>query len=194
MKVKILNNKNYSSNEEFKVLSMNYDFVMIQFNDDKIVLKSGEVELLPESKGEVVFTKYKDILKIKLDNGIPMHFYAAFINFIEEIIENKVEEIDVLEDSYSFIKKGIWEKKLLVVINKSKVFRISAVGEKFGKDFRFTIKQVNLADFIDQCSLKVEKLQNEIVEKHDLKNRYQNSLKDLLSSGAVEKRNILLGS
>lgn len=192
MKAKILNNRSFASNEEFKVLSMNYDFVMIQFNSDKRVLKGEEVQLQPENKEEVVFIKYKDILKIKLDYGMPMNFYAAFINFIEDIIENKVEKIDVLEDNYGFIKKGIWEKKLFVIINKSKVFRISTIGEKFGKDFRFTIREVNLVEFIDQCRLKVEELQGEIVEKQAIKSRYKKSLEDLINSNAFEKSNVLL--
>lgn len=192
MKAKVLNNKNYNSNENFKVLSMNYDFVMIKLNDDKKILKSSEVELLSENKGEDIFIYYKDILKIKLDNGIPMNFYASFISFIEEIIQSKIKKIDVLEDNFSFIKKGIWEKKLVVIINESKIFKISAIGEKFCEDFRFTIKQINLVEFIDYSNFQIKELQKQIEEKQELKNRYERSLEGVISSSISQKETILL--
>lgn len=194
MKAKIFDDKAHNQGERFKVLSMNYDFVVVEMKDKKKAIKIEEVELLPENGEEVIFKEYKDILKIRLDNGMNMNFYASFINFIEEILGSKVENIDVLEDNYSFIKKGIWEKELFVIINNVKAFSISVIGEKYSKNFRFTIKHVNLVEFIDQCNAQIKKLQSEIEEKEALKNRYKKSIKNMINKSVLVKEPILLNS
>ncbi len=191
MKARILNNNVYSD-EKFKVISMNYDFVMVQINDDKKVVRREEVELISENPCEDIFSQYKDILKIKLDNGITPKFYSAFISYIENIIGNKVEQVDVLEDDYRFIKKGIWEKELLIVINKLRIFKISTIGEKYGENFRFTIKEKDLNEFSEECKDRVKILENEIGEKLTLKRKYEESLDEIVKNRIMVKKPICL--
>lgn len=192
MKAKMVNKDECNDDELLKVLSMNYDFVMLKVNHDKKVVRREEVELIPENNYEDIFNQYKDILKIKLDKGIELSFYSTLINYIENIIEQKVQNIDVLEDDYKFIKKGIWEKKLLIVINKLITFEVRTIGEKYGNNFSFTIKELNLLEFYEEYKNKVEILKSEIQGKVILKKKYEKTLKDIINNRITKKEPMLL--
>ncbi|WML36407.1 hypothetical protein [Clostridium sp. OS1-26] len=192
MKAKILNKSIDSTKGELKVLSINYDFVVVQINDDKKVLRRDEVELIFENNSEKILGQYEDILKIKLNKGMTFAFYPTFINFIEDIIGKKIEQIDVLEDEFKLIKKGIWEKNLLIVINNLRTFKISAIGQKYGDSFSFTIKEINLSYFLKECELKVKTLEDEIKERQILKNKYEETLKNVINNSMINNDSILL--
>jgi hypothetical protein len=194
MKAKILDKDICNIDQRFKVLSMNYDFVMLQINSDKKIVRREAVELIPENNYEDIFSEYADILKIKLDKGITPGFYPTLISYIENIIGRKIEQIDTLEDSYRFIKKGIWEKKLLLVINKLRIFEISVIGQKYGDNFSFTIKEIDLIKFCEECEAKVESLKNEIKKNIILKKKYEKTLKNIINNRINMKEPILLES
>lgn len=192
MRAKILNKSIDDTREDLKVLSINYDFVAVQINDDKKVLRRDEVELIFEKDSEKILNQYEDILKIKLNKGMTFAFYPTLISFIEDIIGSKVEQIDVLEDEFKFIKKGIWEKNLLIVINNLRTFKISAIGQKYGDNFSFTIKEINLSNFLKEYELKVKALEDEIKERQILKNKYEKTLKTVINSSMINNESILL--
>lgn len=194
MRAKILNKSIDSTKGDLKVLSINYDFVAVQINDDKKVLRRDEVELIFENDSEKILNQYEDILKIKLNKGMTFAFYPTLINFIEDIVGRKVEQIDVLEDEFKFIKKGIWEKNLLIVINNLRTFKISAIGQKYGDNFSFTIKEINLSNFLKEYELKVKALEDEIKERQILKNKYEETLKNVISNSIINNESILLNN
>ena len=194
MRAKILDKSIDSTKEELKVLSINYDFVAVQINDDKKVLRRDEVELIFENDSEKILNQYEDILKIKLNKGMTFAFYPTLINFIEAIVGRKVEQIDVLEDEFKFIKKGIWEKNLLIVINNLRTFKISAIGQKYGDNFSFTIKEINLSNFLKEYELKVKALEDEIKERQILKNKYEEALKNVINNSIINYESILLNN
>ncbi len=194
MRAKILDKSIDSTKEELKVLSINYDFVAVQINDDKKVLRRDEVELIFENDSEKILNQYEDILKIKLNKGMTFAFYPTLINFIEDIVGRKVEQIDVLEDEFKFIKKGIWEKNLLIVINNLRTFKISAIGQKYGDNFSFTIKEINLSNFLKEYELKVKALEDEIKERQILKNKYEEALKNVINNSIINYESILLNN
>ncbi|MBI6872863.1 hypothetical protein [Clostridium aciditolerans] len=194
MRAKILNKSIDSTKEELKVLSINYDFVAVQINDDKKVIRRDEVELIFENDSEKILDQYEDILKIKLNKGMTFAFYPTLINFIEDIVGRKVEQIDVLEDEFKFIKKGIWEKNLLIVINNLRTFKISAIGQKYGDNFSFTIKEINLSNFLKEYELKIKALEEEIKERQILKNKYEETLKNVINNSIINNESILLNN
>jgi hypothetical protein len=194
MRAKILNKSIDSTKGHLKVLSINYDFVVVQINDDKKVLRRDEVELIFENDSEKILNQYEDILKIKLNKGMTFAFYPTLINFIEDIVGRKVEQIDVLEDEFKFIKKGIWEKNLLIVINNLRTFKISAIGQKYGDNFSFTIKEINLSNFLKEYELKIKALEDEIKERQILKNKYEETLKNVINNSIINNESILLNN
>lgn len=191
MRAKILN-KSINDTGDLKVLSINYDFVAVQMSDDKKVLRRDEVELIFENDSEKILNQYEDILKIKLDKGMTFGFYPTLINYIEDIVGRKVEQIDVLEDEFKFIKKGIWEKNLLIVINNLRTFKISVIGQKYGDNFSFTIKEINLSNFLKEYELKIKALEDEIKERQILKNKYEETLKNVINNSIINNESILL--
>lgn len=194
MRAKILNKSIDDAKGDLKVLSINYDFVSVQINNDKKVLRRDEVELIFENNSEKILNQYEDILKIKLNKGMTFAFYPTLISFIEDIIGSKVEQIDVLEDEFKFIKKGIWEKNLLIVINNLRTFKISAIGQKYGDNFSFTIKEINLSNFLKEYELKVKALEDEIKERQILKNKYEKTLKTVINNSMINNEPILLNN
>lgn len=194
MRAKILNKSIDSTKGHLKVLSINYDFVVVQINDDKKVLRRDEVELIFENDSEKILNQYEDMLKIKLNKGMTFAFYPTLINFIEDIVGRKVEQIDVLEDEFKFIKKGIWEKNLLIVINNLRTFKISAIGQKYGDNFSFTIKEINLSNFLKEYELKIKALEDEIKERQILKNKYEETLKNVINNSIINNESILLNN
>ena len=176
MKIKVINKNLETFNMEFKVINMNYDSILINNNGQKKLLQSADVELIPENSMESIIEKYKDIIKIKLNKGISLAFYSVIIKLIEDKIEKKVTSIDVLEDEFEFIKKGIWRKKILLMINESIPLGIFANGTKFGKDFNVTIKDVDLSEFIDGCLLFIDEADKKIKEQESNINIYKKYL------------------
>ena len=167
---------------------------MLQVNYNKKILRREDVELISENHYEDIFSEYKDILKIKLNKGITPSFYPAFISYIENVIGSRIEQVDVLEDNYKLIKKGIWEKELFIVINKSRIFEISTIGEKYGENFRFTIKEKNLEEFSEECKDRVTILEDEIEEKLNLKRKYEESLDEIVKNRIMAKKPICLNT
>lgn len=192
MKAKIIKADSNYKDKEFKVISINYEFVLLNVDNNREAFRKNEVEIIPETKYDDIFLDYEDILKIKLNKGMPIDFYPSFISFIEELIKTRLVSLDVLEDNYEFIKKGVWEKKLLVTINKERAFRISVIGTKYSKDFRFTIKEIKLTDFLDECIDEIVTIKEEITEKRISKERYEKSLEDLINNEIFRKKPILL--
>lgn len=192
MKIKVINKNLETFNMEFKVINMNYDSILINNNGQKKLLQSADVELIPENSMESIIEKYKDIIKIKLNKGISLTFYSVIIKLIEDKIGEKVTSIDVLEDEFEFIKKGIWRKKILIMINESIPLGIFANGTKFGNDFNVTIKDVDLSEFIDSCLLFIDEADKKIKEQESNINIYKKSLRNALSVIVGNKQDTLL--
>lgn len=192
MKIKVINKNLDTFNMEFKIINMNYDNILINNNGQKKLLQSADVELIPENSMESIIEKYKDIIKIKLNKGISLTFYSVIIKLIEDKIGEKVTSIDVLEDEFEFIKKGIWRKKILIMINESIPLGIFANGTKFGNDFNVTIKDVDLSEFIDSCLLFIDEADKKIKEQESNINIYKKSLRNALSVIVGNKQDTLL--
>lgn len=192
MKIKVINKNLETFNMEFKVINMNYDSILINNNGQKKLLQSADVELIPENNMESIIERYKDIIKIKLNKGIGLAFYSVIIKLIEDKTGKKVTSIDVLEDEFEFIKKGIWRKKILLMINESIPLGIFANGTKFGKDFNVTIKDVDLSEFIDGCLLFIDEADKKIKEQESNINIYKKSLRNAFSAMVGNKQDTLL--
>lgn len=192
MKIKVINKNLDTFNMEFKVINMNYDNILVNNNGQKKVLQSDDVELIPENSIESIMAKYKDIIKIKLNKGINLTFYSVIIKLIEDKIRNKVMSIDVLEDEFELVRKGIWRKKILIMINESIPLEVYANGTKFGNDFNVTIKDVDLSEFIESCLFSIDTADKKIKEQQSSINIYKKALRNVLSISAANKQNILL--
>lgn len=192
MRIKVTNKNLDIFDREFSVLNMNYDSILINNNGEKTLLSSVDVELIPESTLESVITNYKDIIKIKLNKGINLNFYSVIIKFIEDKVGKKAMSIDVLEDQFEFIKKGIWEKKIFIIVNESVPLKVYVNGTKFGMTFNVTIRDINLHEFIDECLFSIDETDKKIKEQQIHINIYKRALKNALNNSVLNKENTLL--
>lgn len=182
MRIIVINNKSEYYHREFHVSKMNYDCLIVKDGDKNIEFKIENVDLISDSLLEDVIIKYRDIIKIKLNRGIHLLLYTKLINFIEENINSKVENLEVLSDDYGLIRKNLWEKNIKVVINDATPLQINVVGRNFDKNFDINIKNINIQDFIEECSFEIEKNKVEIEEKLMDNKRCEKALKNVIDN------------
>lgn len=181
MKVKVINQELSDFNHDYKVKNINYDMVVAEDDKETIPFSMEDVELIPENKYDELILEYKDILKIKLGKYISIELYAALINFIEERIKGKLRSLDILKDEYNINKRGIWEKKLVVVANDYLPLDIIIVGQKYSDEFSITFKDIILNNFIEGCSEEIDHLRREIEEKEKDIKIYKRAIKNVLN-------------
>lgn len=180
VKVKIINDRLSHYNEELKVKKLNYDMVVVQNDDEKLYYNQQDVKIIPENEYEQVILRCKDIIKIKLNRGISLLFYTAVLDSIEKMIGGKVQSLDLLKDEFRNLRKGLWEKLLLIVINNQYAFTVTVTGRNFGKNFDVMVSERRLEDFIDECKVEIEWLENEIEDKKNLVFKYREAIKDVV--------------
>lgn len=182
MKVRVISQELSDYNHSFKVKNINYDMVIAEENNEAVQFSMDDIELIAENKYDDLIIEHKDLLKIKLGHDISMEFYAALINCIEIKTNSKLNGLDVLRDEYSVSKRGIWEKKLVVVVNNSIPLEITAIGEKYASKFSITFKDITLQDFIEGCSENIKHIRKEIEEKENAIKAYKRAVSEVLNN------------
>lgn len=167
---------------EFKVQKMNYDDIVVYDGTERRHFRRDEVEFISESTYEDILIECKDIIKIKLDRGMSLNVYTKLVCFIEDKTNGKIKNINVLKDEYKVIRKGLWEKKLFLVINKTTPLEVSIIGRNFSKTFDITIKDIELERFIEGCISEIKELNDSIKRKKDLSDRYKKALQNVIYS------------
>lgn len=198
MKIRIINQELSSFDHDYKVKNINYDMVVVEDNGKAIPFSMKDVELIPEGKYEKIILEYKDLLKIKLDTNISPALYAALADYIENKINNKLENLEVLRDENKPIRKNMWEKKLVVVVNSSIPLHITIIGTKYSNEFSITFKDITLQNFIEGCSEDIRHLRKEIEKKEKDIERHkyilEKVLKNSISSDNISSAKLVSGS
>lgn len=182
MLVKIIDKTLDDYDKEFKVRRMNYDQVVVNYPGSKgiKVFNNNEIEFITESEVDEFLIKYNDFLKIKLNRGISVGLYKALLEIIESQLNIKFENFNLLRDKHVVNKRGIWEKEIIAVINKSIPVKILAVGQNFKKvGFNINLDQIDENEFFEMCCFEIEKIENEIKLKKDSLARYGMAIENL---------------
>ncbi len=182
MKIRVVNHELSDFNRNYKVKSINYDMVIAEEDKEVVPFAMKDIELIPENKYDNLLIEYKDILKIKLEHNISKALYSALINCIEERINEKLKKLDVLEDKYSISKRGIWEKRLVVVVNNGIPLDIIVIGEKYAEEFSITFKDITLQVFIEGCNENIKHIKKEIEEKENDIKAYKRAIDEVLKN------------
>lgn len=193
MKAKIKNQSLCLYNKELKVIKMNYDDIIVLNGDTSIHVQRDDVDFISESSYEDIIIRCGDIIKIKLNRGVSIALYTKLVSFIEDKVEDKVNSIDVLKDDYRIIRKGLWEKSLLLVVNDKKPLYINIIARNYSENFDITIKDIRLIDFIDECLDEIEELEAQIQQKKNLSRIYEKTIANVIMGGAdISKTPVLL--
>ena len=184
MKVKIINSNSQDYERELKLRRMNYDQVVVNYQNEKgmKVFDKEEVEFIIESEVDEFLIKYNDFLKIKLNRGISVVLYKGILDAIENELKIDFESLNLLKDKYSVNKRGIWEKEILCVINEIMPIKIMANGQNFRKSgFNINIDEIEKDEFLEICTFEIKKINKEIKEKEDLLGRYGEAIEKIKS-------------
>jgi hypothetical protein len=188
MKIRVINQELSEFSHDYKVKNINYDMVVVEENNEIYSFAMDDIKLISENKYDELILKYKDILKIKLGHNISVVLYSALINCIEDKIDGKLKSLNVLKDEYNINKRGIWEKKLVIVVNKSVPLEITVVGEKYAEKFSITFKDITLQDFIEGCSDNITLIKKEIEEKENDIKAYKRAINEVLGNSINEAK------
>jgi hypothetical protein len=182
MKIRVINQELSEFNHDYKVRNINYDMVVVEENNKTYSFVMEDIELISENKYDELILKYKDILKIKLGHNISIALYSALVNCIEGKIDGKLMNLNVLKDEYNVSKRGIWEKKLVVVVNQGVPLDITVIGEKYSEKFSITLKDITLQDFIEGCSESIKHIRKDIEEKENAIKAYKRAINEVLNN------------
>jgi hypothetical protein len=191
VKVKIINKELSHYNEELKVTRLNYNMVMAKIDEEKLCFSQEDVQMIPENEYEKAILKCKDIVKIKLQRGISLLFYTAVLNCLEKTIGGSIRSIDVLKDEHRPLRKGLWEKLMLMVVNEEHALTVSVTGRHFGRNFDVTVSERCLEDFVDECEVEIEWYMREIKEKKNQIKRYRKAIGDVVSNHGRVRNELL---
>ncbi|WP_300263069.1 hypothetical protein [Clostridium sp.] len=176
MKFRITNENIDGYNTELKIRRMNYDQVVVNYQNNSGIktFKIDDGELISEGEVDDIIKKYIDLLKIKINRGTSALFYKGIIESIEESIE-EVKSLKVLNDfTKSTSKRGIWDKEILIYLNDRYPIKIEAIGRNFREDsYKFNIKVLEEAEFIKMCYFNIGKLNNQITWRERQLNIYK---------------------
>jgi len=180
MKIKVINNELPYYNKELVVIKINYDMIVAKTEEKKIKFRKKDVILIAENLNEEIIVKYEDLLKIKLDKTISNFFYTELIDKLKQVLFKDISNIEVLLDKYKIIKKGLWEKKMILVIDEVVPFEVIVIGKNYSRSFDIVIKEITLKDFVENCLLEIEMLNKEVEERNNIKEMYIKSLKNVI--------------
>lgn len=182
MKVKVINKSLNCYDMEFKVLKMNYDDIVVYDGEERRHFQRDEVKFISEYNYEDIIIQCKDIIKIRLDRGMPLVVYTKLAYFIEDKINGKIKSINVLKDEYRIIRRGLWEKELFLVINEETPIEVNIIGRNFAKNCDITIRAIELGQFIEECLTEIKELEDLIKQKKELSQRYKKVLQNVIYS------------
>lgn len=191
MKARVINKQDKYYNNIYKVHKMNYDYIIVYLEDNsECSMEREAVEFIPENEEEDIIVNCKDLIKIKLNNGIAFTFYKLLTSCIQEKIQNDIDNITVLTDTYNINRRGIWEKKLFLVINDKIPLTVDVIGRKYDDTFNITINDVSKDDFLKMCTEDIKQIQEDIKEKENLLKIYEKTRKNVLKKSRMNKKRL----
>ncbi|MEG1004465.1 hypothetical protein [Clostridium sp.] len=176
MKVIVKNSELDDYNKEFKVKRINYDKVLVIYPNKERLKEfyNIDVEIIQESTIDNFLINNMEFLKIKLQRGISVAFYKALADGIQLEFKEAVKSIDLLVDKYSINNRNIFEKELLLMVNKKYLLKIISTGKKFSrKEYKFNIVKVEKDEFMGIYNDERVRIIKEIEKKEKLLSKYE---------------------
>ena len=165
MQVKIINSNLEEFGMTFKVRRMNYNEIIVNYPTGTGLkyFSFEDVECIRENEIDDFLIEHREFLKIKLKRGISVFLYNAVYDSIKEEIDDEIKELNILRDRYKINKRGIWDKEILVNVNKNIPLNIQASGQNFKRDgYNIIVNRIDKENFLDICKNEIENLRKEI--------------------------------
>lgn len=188
MLVKVINPilEDYGNN--FKVRRMNFNQISVNYPTGT-GLKSfsfEDVECIRENEIDDFLIDNRQFLKIKLKRGISVVFYSALKDSLKGEIGEEIRNLNVLKDRYKINKRGIWEKYILLVVNKIFPLEVTSSGQNFKKDsYNIIINKIEKENFLEVCRQESDDINKEIEEKNSMLSVLQEAIDDIKNTDNI---------
>lgn len=196
MKVVIKNKNLEDYNKEFKVKRINYDKVLVIYPGREGIKEFNiiDTETISENKIDDFLLENREFLKIRLQRGMSVFFYNGLLDALKLECGEEIKNLDLFIDNYTINKSGIWDKELLIVVNKYYPIKVLATGKKFTrKNYNFKIDTLEKEEFLNISSIEKEKIIKEIFKKEKLLKKYneaeKNVYKPVITGGLLKEKN-----
>lgn len=180
MKAKVICEKSDDYNKEYDVRRINYDQVIVTYpsQNGMKTFDIHEVELISECEKDDFILDHKYILKIKIPRGVGSYFYKILVESIENEINEKLTDINLLKDIYTKpSNRGIWHKEILLQANNKLPLDIKCSGHNFKRNgYDVTMIRLNSEDFKARCEFEIEEIQKQIKKREILIDHYKMAL------------------
>ena len=179
MKVKVINENSRYFGGIFKVIRMNFDNIMVNYQDvgGAKSFSFNDVECVSENEIDEFLIKNRNFLKIKLKRGISVLFYNALYESLELEIKEEIKELSLLRDKNKLHKNKVWEKEMLLLINNKFPLEVRASGKNFKKNgYSININKMERDNFLEVCYGEIEIIEDQI----NLKKGILSSLKEAI--------------
>ena len=181
MKVKVIADIE-DKDKEFKVRRMNIDEIIVNYPTGTGLksYKYNEVELISEGEVDDFLIENIKFLIIKLNRGISVFFYKALKDSLENELDEKLVDFNLLRDRYKVNKRGIWEKEIICVINNSLPVKVIATGQNFKRDgYSILVTPLEIQGFLESSKEEINKIRKEIKQKEIILSRYGKAINNI---------------
>lgn len=185
MQVKIINSNLEEFGMTFKVRRMNYNEIIVNYPTGTGLkyFYFEDVECIGENEIDDFLIEHREFLKIKLKRGISVFLYSAIYDSIKEEIDDEIKELNILKDKYKINKRGIWDKEILVNINKNIPLVIQASGQNFKRDgYNIIVNRIDKENFLDLCKNEIENLRKEVDVKTKIIMSFEEAVESVKNS------------
>jgi len=182
MKAKIINKDLEDYGSEFKVRRMNYDQIVVNYPSGTGLKKFiyEDVECIRENDIDDFLINNRSYLKIKLKRGISVTFYNALNEALKLETGEEVKSLNILKDKYNINKRGIWEKKILLMVNDKFPLQVDASGQNFKSDnYNINIIEIEKDYFLKECNEEIDRIKRKIEQKKHMLEGFFDAIKKI---------------
>lgn len=182
--------------QEYKIRRMNYTQVMVLIGKDTKVFSMDEVRLIPEGKIDELLIEKKDLLKIKLKRGMSVFVYGSIYSSLEDKYSENIEEINILKDKYELLnKRGYWQKKILMLVNRKYPIKLEITGRNFKQEgYEIDIYEYTKREFLNICNEEIKNIESDILKRKKILSRYGKAILNIKEKDIIPESLVLLPS
>lgn len=191
VKAKIINKELEDFEATFEIRRMNFDQALINYptGSGLKTFKLKDLELIPENKVDKFLIENRQFLKIKLTKGISIFFYMALLESLEDEIDEKLVELNVLKDKYKINRRGIWEKEILILVNNKFPIEVLSSGQNFKKEgYNIIINKISEENFLNICFNEISKVEKEIEHRNRMLSGFGKAISALKAKDKNEQK------
>lgn len=170
MKIRVFDKNSVYYNMIFSVDKASYEKISCKYDDKDIVFNFSDVELIGENVFDELVISYRELLKINLKKEMSHFILFKLISCLEETFKEKIDALEVIKDKDFKIKKGFYDKRLILLVNKKNPVQVNIIGTNYSKNIDIDITRIEQEEFYALLNDELEKINLDISKSLEQKN------------------------